>query len=141
MTFFVLDCSITAGWLLPSQANALSERALAILSSGEATAIVPPLWELELVNIMLVQIRGKKLNTAAALEFFSCLEALPIVKKTPTLSSPAALLSLAEQALLSSYDALYLQLAITEGIPLATRDESLIQSAKKIGALLFEDLK
>jgi hypothetical protein len=44
---FVVDNSVVTGWFLASQTNAYTDGVLALLRSD--TAIVPPLWECELV--------------------------------------------------------------------------------------------
>lgn len=37
---------------------------------------------------------------------------------------------------LSAYDAVYLDLAMRTGLPLATKDEDLIKAAKRVGAVI-----
>jgi predicted nucleic acid-binding protein len=44
---------------------------------------------------------------------------------------------LARQQNLSAYDAAYLELAVREGLPLATRDGQLKKAARAVGVSLF----
>ena len=47
-------------------------------------------------------------------------------------------LQLARRFKLSAYDASYLDLALREGLPLATLDEDLIKAAKRAGVKRFD---
>ncbi|MBW9066117.1 PIN domain-containing protein [Rhizobium herbae] len=53
------------------------------------------------------------------------------------MSKDALVVSLARKHQLSAYDAAYLALAITEGIPLATLDKKLQQAAVAEAVLVF----
>jgi predicted nucleic acid-binding protein len=49
----------------------------------------------------------------------------------------SSILQLARRYQLSSYDASYLELALRQGIPLATLDEDLQKAAKRAGVKMF----
>jgi predicted nucleic acid-binding protein len=53
----------------------------------------------------------------------------------------SVVLELARTQHLSSYDAAYLELAMREGIPLATMDDDLRAAAGRVGVLLVDDLQ
>lgn len=135
---FVLDCSVTMSWLLPSQSNDYSRMVLEALASEREFAIVPPLWELEVVNVILVQIRRQQLSLTAGLRFVDYLNGLDIRRKSDKLASLETLIVFAEENALSSYDSIYLQLAINESVAIATRDDKLKKAAKKLGIGFFE---
>ncbi len=51
----------------------------------------------------------------------------------PTRRAFGQILDLARRERLSGYDAAYLELAMRLGIPLATKDDALIQAATRVG--------
>jgi prevent-host-death family protein len=66
--------------------------------------------------------------------FTQLLESLPIHISDPHLKSPwSNAMVVAREHGLSVYDGTYLDLAMREGIPLATRDKALRKAAKKLG--------
>lgn len=133
MTTFVLDNSVAMRWLLTSNKAADQKYAIATLESlHSATALVPTLWHLEAANVLLGARNKGQLSVADVERFVSQLEGLPI--QTDSLTSQQAFgstLSLAQAYQLSSYDAAYLELALREGIPLATLDKDLLKAARK----------
>jgi predicted nucleic acid-binding protein len=130
MSEFVLDCSVAMGWCFSDQTDALTAMALALLQDG--TAHVPPLWFLEVSNVLLVAERRRKIRRAEAVQCLEMFRTLPIVEA----SSPAGweqstrVLSLGRQYGLSAYDAAYVDLAERLGLPLATRDRALRAACK-----------
>lgn len=133
MTYFVLDNSVAMRWLLASDKSADQKYAIATLQSLQgATALVPTLWHLEAANVLLGAKNKNQLSVADVERFISQLQVLPI--QTDPLTSQQAYgstLSLAQAYNLSSYDAAYLELALREGIPLATLDKDLLKAARK----------
>lgn len=131
MTEFVLDCSAAMGWCFSDQTDALTETALALLQDG--TAHVPPLWFLEVSNVLLVAERRHKIKRSEAVQCVEMLRTLPIVEA----SSPAGweqtdrVHSIGRQYGLSAYDAAYVDLAARLGLPLATRDRALRAACKR----------
>ncbi len=133
MTSFVLDNSVAMRWLLASDKTADQKYAIATLESLQnTTALVPTLWHLEAANVLLGAKNKGQLTVADVERFVSQLQVLPI--QTDALTSQQAFgstLSLAQAYQLSSYDAAYLELALREGIPLATLDKDLLKAARK----------
>jgi predicted nucleic acid-binding protein len=71
------------------------------------------------------------------LPLFDTASASNVTAVSPLLS-PA---ELRQQQHLSSYDAAYLELAMREGIPLATLDDDLPAAAGRVGVRLVDDLR
>jgi predicted nucleic acid-binding protein len=106
---------------------------------GDDVACVPVIWPLEVGNALVVAERRGRLTRAEALRFSGLLRALPIdVDATPTLQDVEALSELAHETGLSVYDAGYLELAATHGLPLATLDERLKRAAQQLGVALLD---
>lgn len=131
---FVLDASMALSWCFEDEATPETEKVLDRL--GDDHAIVPPLWESEITNALLVAERKGRLNEAQSTRFVSLLAVLPINVDT---SGPpmTTLLALGRQHGLSSYDATYLALAERAGIAVATLDEKLRAAAHTAGVALL----
>ena len=133
MTGFVLDNSVAMRWLLESgkvSDQTYAEKVLKSLSSKDV--LVPNLWHLEATNVLLGAERRAEISLGEIEGFISQLENLPIqVDSLTAHQSFSRILALGRAYHLSSYDAAYLELAIREGIPLATLDRNLMKAAKK----------
>lgn len=133
MTRFVLDCSVTMAWCFLDEADDYADALLESLAKTKA--VVPSLWPLEVANVLLVAERRHRLTAAQSMHFLDLLAALPIlVDKETGDHAWSTSLSLAREHSLSSYDATYLDLAMRSGLPLATTDERLVRTARRVGA-------
>ena len=125
---FVVDNSIVMSWCFQDETNQYSDAVLGSLS--EATALVPSIWPLEVINVLLVAERRKRISEADSVRFTTLLSQLPIVVEYERPEQIMKdILALARVKKLSSYDASYLDLAMRKGLPLATLDKGLKQAA------------
>ena len=133
---FVIDASVTLAWGFADEANAYVDAVLESLTTAEA--IAPAVWPLDIGNALIVAERRGRLSKADSARFLSLLEQLPISVEQET---PARMLgeiiALAREHNLSTYDASYLDLAMCQGLPLATRDEALRRAALACGVPLY----
>lgn len=128
---FVLDNSVVTGWYLSDQATAYSE-SIALRLEG-AKALVPSLWQLELANVLKTACTRGKLSLDSARQILDALSQLPIeIDASPT-PGQRQMFELAMRYQLSSYDAVYLDLAMRHGLPLATQDQQLKKAALAAG--------
>ena len=103
-----------------------------------ADAMVPNLWHLEVCNVVSRSEQRGDIDVGQSEGFIAQLENLPIYVDTLTANQAFnRTLGLARNYNLSSYDAAYLELAIREGIPLATLDDDLEKAAKKTNVKLY----
>ena len=124
----VLDASTTLTWAFDDEGDEESDRILGLLR--DVSAVVPPLWELEVANGLAVAVRRGRMESVEAARFARLVLALPIAVEPAQRGRPLdAVLRLAERHGLSVYDASYLDLALRYRIPLATRDRSLARAA------------
>lgn len=131
MESFVVDNSVVMSWCFKDEENRYAENVLDYLLTS--TAVVPSIWPLEVVNVLLVAERKKRILEADSVSFLSLLSQLPItVEYEQTEKSMSDLLVFSRTNNLSSYDASYLYLSMRKGIPIATLDSQLIAAAKKI---------
>jgi predicted nucleic acid-binding protein len=129
---FVLDCSVTVAWFFEDETEAYAEAVEDAMTTS--AALVPALWRLEVANALLVGERRKRTTEAKVAKFLALLDALPIVVDEETAAHAwTTVLSLARAHGLSAYDAVYLELALRRGLPLATLDGKLKAAAQAIG--------
>ncbi len=132
MSRFVLDCSVAMAWCFADEADAGADAVLDRLS--EDTASAPSIWPLEVANVLLVAERRGRISAADAARFLDLLAALPItIDETTQERAWGPIASLGREHGLSSYDAAYLELAMREGVPLASRDATLRSAAQASG--------
>lgn len=135
MSQFVTDCSVTMCWCFPDETDPYAARVLSQLDANET--VVPAIWALEVANALLIGERRQRFTEADSLRFLEVLRALPIIiDDTPLGQTQDDILSLGRRHSLSSYDAAYLELAMREGVPLATLDEKLMRAAKAAGVAI-----
>jgi predicted nucleic acid-binding protein len=127
---FVVDCSVSAAWLFEEQADDYTEAALDALAS--APALAPGSWILEMLNALLMLERRRRLTASDAVQALRLLRRLPVHLQAAQ-AGPIELHALASRHQLTSYDAVYLNLALTSGLPLATRDKALARAATDCG--------
>ncbi len=134
MSGFVIDASILAGVALaderPSRAVAAVER------FRSETAIAPSLLFFEIRNVLLVNERRQRLTPARSEEFLRLITRLPITIDFDC--DERRLMPLARKHRLTAYDAAYLELALREGVALATLDAELERAAREESVALVE---
>jgi predicted nucleic acid-binding protein len=127
---FVLDASVAASWCFPDE-----ERSLATwhrLRNDEA--LVPVHWWFEIRNVIVLGERRRRISEPDAVSFLADLQDLPI--SFASLPEETIVLALARRHRLTFYDAVYLELAQRERVPLATLDDALAAAARAEGVAL-----
>ncbi len=121
-------------WCFSDEANTYGDEVLDSLLTDGAEGLVPQLWCLEVTNVLLVAERRGRLNNAQTTRAVTLLQSLPIVIDELTATQAmSATLALARTHNLSSYDAAYLELAMREGLPIATLDSRLSDVSRHCG--------
>jgi predicted nucleic acid-binding protein len=133
---FVVDNSVVMSWYFKDETNKYADTVLDKLTG--ATAVVPSIWPLEVVNVLIVAERQKRLSESDSIRFLTLLSQLPIVVEYERPEMMKELLALARAYNLSSYDASYLYLAMRKGLPIATLDNKLIEAARSIEVPILE---
>lgn len=134
---FVLDASVALCWCFKDEADRYANSVFPALRT--IPAVVPAIWPAELANGLMVGERRKRISEADVSELLVAFSALPI-RLEPTVSCDhlPQLVSIARQHALSVYDALYLDTALQQQLPLATIDKQLRRAARKMGVELFK---
>jgi predicted nucleic acid-binding protein len=132
---FVIDASVALAWCFEDEATALADSVLSRLSEEEGVA--PSIWPLEVANGLRSAERRGRIDEREIPAAVRLIAALPIeVVPTGLEQALVDVLPLARAAVLSTYDAAYLDLALRRGLPLATVDEYLRQAAEATGVEL-----
>ena|SRR5579863_2988404 len=134
MPSLVIDSSLASAWCFPDERTDYTNAVLLAISVP-LEAVAPRLWAYEVRNSVLMGVRRKRISNADALEFLRSVEDLPIMLADPV--SYDRVFSLADRHGLTVYDAAYLDLALREGLPLASLDHALCKAALDSGVTLF----
>ena len=123
-------------WCFEDEATEFTDSLLEGLAQGSAK--VPSIWPLEIANVLAISERRGRTNQAKITQFLTLLGSLPITVDAKTGEKAFTdVLTLARTHKLTSYDAAYLELALREGLALATLDEELKRVANKLGVTIL----
>jgi predicted nucleic acid-binding protein len=133
---FVVDCSIAMAWLFNDEAT---PKTVALLNRlATETAIVPTWWFLEITNVLALAERKGRITPTQSDAFIADLSKLAIERDDEAADRAFThLLTLCRTHRLTSYDAIYLDLAVRRNLPLATLDDDLRKTARKLGVPLL----
>ncbi|WP_433497942.1 type II toxin-antitoxin system VapC family toxin [Sphaerimonospora sp. CA-214678] len=126
----VIDASVALAWCFEDEATPETEAVLDLV--GKETAVVPPIWELEMANVLLGAEKRGRLSEFQTARFVSLLGQLPIMIDSAP-SDIKSVIAAGRRHGLTSYDATYILLAEREGLELATLDAALIAAAETAG--------
>ena len=97
-------------------------------------AIAPSILSFEIMNVLIQAEKRGRITSAQMFAQLSLVGNLPIdIVSDPGSASFSAIVPVAQAHSLTSYDAAYLELAMREGLPLATTDKALRRAASKVG--------
>ena len=131
----VLDASMAVSFVLHDEFTAQGKRVLSRVA--REGALVPTLWDSEVLNALRSAERRGRLSPAALANAVHGLAALPIERDHRPVDG-MRLTTLAREFDLSVYDATYLALALDHNLPLAALDARLVAAAKLAGAQLVK---
>ncbi|MGB8969055.1 MAG: type II toxin-antitoxin system VapC family toxin [Candidatus Sulfotelmatobacter sp.] len=139
MSRFVVDASVVLTWCFPDENSALAERVAQMFKEGDS-AIAPSFWPHELLNALLVGEKRKRISGDLIRDFLTDLATLPIVLQESQADAVFdGIQSLSREHGLTAYDAAYLDLAQTNGLPVATLDEDLMRACARTGVELIRE--
>jgi predicted nucleic acid-binding protein len=135
---FVLDASIALAWFVDNPTPTYAVRVRRSLLAG-ARAVVPALWHLEMANGFVVAERRRVISSSDVSECQMHVEQLLIqaIETTTDFVSIREALATARSFQLSAYDAVYLNVARRDKLPLATLDQALRSAAGRAGVESF----
>jgi predicted nucleic acid-binding protein len=131
---FVLDASVALAAFFEDEQDDYS---VGVWHSMIGTQVwVPALWHLELANILSLALRRGRITAAALDDAWGRLERVQM-RVVPVAPDVALWTRLACDWGLTSYDACYLDTALRQRLPLATKDRVLGEAARRVGVPLY----
>jgi predicted nucleic acid-binding protein len=134
---FVLDASVALSWFIDIPVEPYAAQVRERVRQGDR-AVVPPLWELEFANGVLMAERRRIIDATIGDETLAEMERLRRAGVEMDSAAPTIrdVLEVSRNYQLTVYDAAYLELAQREALPLATLDKALRAAAGKAGVKL-----
>jgi predicted nucleic acid-binding protein len=135
---FVADSSVVVSWIIEDEFSPQVEALLDSLAQG-AVVEAPVLLRYEVSNVLVTAYtRRKRISKEACATGLADFDSLPIRYdlESPRFAS-SKIAELAQNHLLSVYDATYLEMALRRSLPLATQDKELQSAARKLGVTLL----
>ena len=138
MIRFVLDASVALAWFVDNPVAAYAVRVRKSLAR-DARALVPGLWHLEMANGFAVAERRGILTSANSTAGIAAIEQLLVqsIENSADFISLRQVLTTARDFQLSAYDAVYLDTARRQRLPIATLDRRLLSAAQKAGVAVY----
>jgi predicted nucleic acid-binding protein len=130
---FVVDASVAVCWFSPDERDPIADTAFQLLRFDSVVTSV--LWWYELRNVLMVNERRGRLDSANTAGVLRLLRGLPVAIDADV--EEESLLQLARRYRLTVYDAAYLELALRKGYPLATLGDALTRAARAEGVPLI----
>jgi predicted nucleic acid-binding protein len=134
---FILDCSVAMSWCFEDEFDEYAQQVLN--SFKRIKALVPSLWVLEVTNVLLMAEKRNRLKPAESIRFLELLESLPIFVSDVAFSN-AEVITVARNHKLTSYDSVYLLLAMHEGSAIATKDKAMKTACLENGVPIFSGI-
>jgi predicted nucleic acid-binding protein len=128
----ILDCSMAMAWCFADEST--SETAGIQDRLAAEAALVPAHWFLEVVNVLAMAEKRKRISPDDSRQFVQLLSILDIqVDEESSRRAFDHVLPLCRSHGLTSYDAAYLDLVLRRHLPLASLDDDLRQAATSLG--------
>ena len=135
-TAIVIDASMAMSWCFLDEATPATRK----LFDGmvEASAVVPAWWYIEITNVLYLAEKSRRIPAHRVVEFIATIDDLRVeIDHEGPQRAFSHILPLCRAHGLTSYDAIYLDLAQLRKLPLGTLDEPLRKAAKKMGIKLL----
>lgn len=124
----VIDSSYALACLMPDERRPNSmEHVL-----GEPL-LAPFIWPVEVANAMRNSVLRKRMTPSTALDLGAALAGFEAAIASPLHDDPTRYFESAASHGLTAYDAIYVDLCLRQGAPLASRDDALLRAAGRAG--------
>lgn len=124
----VLDCSVTVAWVFKDEYSPATQRIYELVE--DHGAVVPAHWMAEVANVLRMGERRRRISEPDVAEALKMLSELIIdIDDGHSWQSIERAQHLSRAHGLTVYDAVYLELAVRRGLPLATTDADLLKAA------------
>lgn len=125
----VLDCSVTVAWAFKDEFSPATQRIYGLVE--DHGAVVSAHWMAEVANVLRMGERRGRIVEPDVADVVQMLSELPIeIDDGHSWRAMAEAQRLSRTHGLTVYDAVYLELALRRGLPLATTDADLVKAAR-----------
>ena len=132
MNEVVIDASTTIAWLLEETEDVVP------VSLDDVELVAPWLWRIEVANAVWTQERRQRITAKQCRRALQIVDALEVdVVPEPAHRNMEHLVLLAKTHRLTTYDAVYLELAMSLSLRLSTFDQDLQRAAQQAGVDLW----
>ncbi|MBK7061392.1 MAG: type II toxin-antitoxin system VapC family toxin [Rubrivivax sp.] len=131
---FLLDSSVALGAFFEDEQDDYSLGVWRSLAT--APAFVPALWHLEMGNILSRALRAGRISHDALADCWSRIDMVGL-RVLPMHGDARHWTQRAADWGLSAYDACYLDTALQQRLPLATKDRLLADAARRVGVPIY----
>ena len=126
----ILDCSVFIAMLFDDEADPLAEKVHNTIATRDLQIIVPPIFNLEVVNTLLMAVKRKRITQTQFDSLVQAMEELPI--QIDLNAKQQDIIHYAQKYDLTTYDASYVELANRKKIFLASLDKKMVKAAKEL---------
>ena len=133
MKALVLDTSVAAAWYLPETFASAARLWQARLLEGRVRLVVPSLHYWELANVLRTYVRRAEIDAGLAAEIYSLHLEAPLDVQEP---ERADVLRTALELNATAYDAVFITLSRSLGVPLLTAERKTTPWVVKLGRLV-----
>ncbi len=131
---FLLDSSVALGAFFEDEQDDYSVGVWRSLV--DVPGYVPALWHLEMGHILSRALRAGRITRAAVDECWSRIDVIRL-QVLPMLGDARHWTQRSADWNLTAYDACYLDTALQQRLPLATKDKNLAEAARRIGVPIY----
>lgn len=134
----MLDASYALELVLPTHASWQAEviDLFDRTTRGDIDLVVPAIFFAEVASALARRVRGRVIGQAAAEAFLDDLEQVPIALDVQV-SPASALFAPAMRWQCGAYDAIYVELALSLDLAIATRDRGMVTAARNAKVPVF----
>ena len=129
MSTFVLDTSVAVAWYLPED-FAPAARFWQQQLAGQVELVIPGLHYWEFANVLRTYVRRGELEEPLAHEVYAAHVEAPLIRAEP---DHCGILACALEYEVTTYDAVYIRLALDRDVPLLTAERTTTPWALKLG--------
>jgi predicted nucleic acid-binding protein len=130
MNTYVLDTSIAVGWYLDEAFSPSARKWQEKLLKGNIALLIPSLHYGEFANVLRTLVQRRELSEARALEIYELHLEAPLERAEP---DEKQVLDVAFEYGSTAYDAVYISLSLSRGVPLITAERTTTSWVVKLG--------
>jgi len=130
MNIYVLDTSVAVGWYLEEAFSPSARAWQEKMMKGKIVLLVPSLHYWEFANVLRTLVQRREISEALAREIYELHLEAPLERAEP---DEEQVLDVAFEYGATAYDAVYISLSLSRGVPLITAERTTTPWVVKLG--------